>query len=232
MKKERIFWGLFFLLAAVLVILNRFSLFAEISLIRLLVTIALVIWMLQSIIHRSMTGILFSIAFLLICYDDLLPLEPLTPGTLLLAATFASIGFHFLIPHRSGSFDDCREARDWADAAQESVSDNCVRLKTTMGTGIKYVSSADFQQADIECSMGAMKVYFDNAHIVQESAVIRLSARMCGIELYVPRSWNITEACTQTLSNIQESGYCDASVSQMVRIEGKLSLSTVKIIYI
>ena len=65
MKKERIFWGLFFLLAAVLVILNRFSLFAEISLIRLLVTIALVIWLLQSIIHRSMTGILFSIAFLL-----------------------------------------------------------------------------------------------------------------------------------------------------------------------
>ena len=175
MKKERIFWGLFFLLAAVLVILNRFSLFAEISLIRLLVTIALVIWLLQSIIHRSMTGILFSIAFLFICYDDLLPLEPLTPGTLLLAATFASIGFHFLIPRRSGSFDDCREARDWADAAQESVSDNCVRLKTTMGTGIKYVSSADFQQADIECSMGAMKVYFDNAHIVQESAVIRLS---------------------------------------------------------
>ena len=46
MKKERIFWGLFFLLAAVLVILNRFSLFAEISLIRLLVTIALVIWLL------------------------------------------------------------------------------------------------------------------------------------------------------------------------------------------
>ena len=232
MKKERIFWGLFFLLAAVLVILNRFSLFAEISLIRLLVTIALGIWLLQSIIHRSMTGILFSIAFLLICYDDLLPLEPLTPGTLLLAATFASIGFHFLIPHRSGSFDDCREARDWADAAQESVNDNCVRLKTTMGTGIKYVSSADFQQADIECSMGAMKVYFDNAHIVQESAVIRLSAMMCGIELYVPRSWNITESCTQPLSNIQESGYCDASVSQMVRIEGKLSLSTVKIIYI
>ena len=112
MKKERIFWGLFFLLAAVLVILNRFSLFAEISLIRLLVTIALVIWLLQSIIHRSMTAILFSIAFLLICYDDLLPLEPLTPGTLLLAATLASIGFHFLIPHRSGSFDDCREARD------------------------------------------------------------------------------------------------------------------------
>ncbi|MFR9254319.1 MAG: LiaF transmembrane domain-containing protein [Merdibacter sp.] len=111
MKKERIFWGLFFLLAAVLVILNRFSLFAEISLIRLLVTIALVIWLLQSIIHRSMTGILFSIAFLLICYDDLLPLEPLTPGTLLLAATFASIGFHFLIPHRSGSFDDQRSAR-------------------------------------------------------------------------------------------------------------------------
>ena len=62
MKKERIFWGLFFILAAVLVILDRFSFFADISIIRLLITIALALWLFRSIIRRSMTGILFSIA--------------------------------------------------------------------------------------------------------------------------------------------------------------------------
>lgn len=160
MKKERIFWGLFFILAAVLVILDRFSFFAEISIIRLLITIALALWLFRSIIRRSMTGILFSIALLLICYDDVLPLEPLTPATLLLAAALGSIGFYFLLPRRTAHGEQER-----ADTIQESVNDTCVHLRTTMGSGIKYVSSDAFQRADIECSMGTMKVYFDNAHI-------------------------------------------------------------------
>lgn len=85
MKKERIFWGWFF----ILVILERFSFFANVS-----------------IIPRSMTGILFSIALLLICYDDVLPLEPLTPATLLLAAALGSIGFYFLLSRRTARHHD------------------------------------------------------------------------------------------------------------------------------
>lgn len=227
MKKERIFWGLFFILAAVLVILDRFSLFADISIIRLLITIALALWLFRSIIRRSMTGILFSIALLLICYDDVLPLEPLTPATLLLAAALGSIGFYFLLPRRTAHGEQER-----ADTIQESVNDTCVHLRTTMGSGIKYVSSDAFQRADIECSMGTMKVYFDNAHIARESAVIHISAMMCGIELYVPSTWGISIDCAQLLSGIQESGNQGIKGEKQVRIEGKASLSGIKIIYI
>ncbi len=231
MKKERIFWGLFFLLAAVLVLLSRFPLFAEVSLWRIVITIALALWLLQSIMHRSMSGVLFSIALLLICYDDVLPLSPLTPGTLLLAAALGSIGFYFLLP-KHPAYHEEDSHQHWENADTQSFGDAHVQLKTSMGAGIKYVSSNDFQQADIECSMGAMKVYFDNAHILGESAVIHLSAMMSSVELYVPKEWCISQSCVTTLGGVSESGRMDPNPAKQVSLSGKVTLSGVKIIYI
>lgn len=71
-----------------------------------------------------------------------------------------------------------------------------------------------------------------NAHIARESTVIHVSAMMCGIELYVPSTWNISVACVQLLGGIQESGRPGIKGEDQVRIDGKVSLSGIKIIYI
>lgn len=55
---------------------------------------------------------------------------------------------------------------------------------------------------------------------------------MCGIELYVPSTWGISIDCAQLLSGIQESGNQGIKGEKQVRIEGKASLSGIKIIYI
>lgn len=71
MKKQRTFWGMIFLLMAVLVIISRFLPLQAITYRRIVFTVILAAWLLSSLVHRRMSGILFATAFLLILYDDL-----------------------------------------------------------------------------------------------------------------------------------------------------------------
>ena len=69
MRKKNIFWGIFFVLAAVAVVVTQLGIVRHISVWAVLAT-AFWIWVLaESVRHRRFYGIMFSIAFLSIIYD-------------------------------------------------------------------------------------------------------------------------------------------------------------------
>ena len=96
MKKDNVFWGIFFILAAVLLILSQFDFFAGFSLFRILFTILLICWFVHGLSHRDFGGMLFSIAFLCIMFDEFLGIENLTPWPVLGAAALGSIGLNMI----------------------------------------------------------------------------------------------------------------------------------------
>ena len=75
MKKERIFWGLFFIVAAIFLLVSRLGFLGDIGVWSLLLTVFFVACLVKSIAHRSVSGVLFAVAFLCIIYAKPLGIE-------------------------------------------------------------------------------------------------------------------------------------------------------------
>lgn len=111
MKNKNLFWGLFFILAAVLIIVNNLGYFEEISVFKVTVTIILIAVLLKSIRYLSYWGILFPIAFLCIIYAKQWNITALTPGPVLLTALLGSIGLSILFKKNKYWCHDHKEDR-------------------------------------------------------------------------------------------------------------------------
>lgn len=228
MKKKNIFWGVFFLLGAVLLIVSQLGLLSGINLWTALFSILLAAVLIQSILHRSCGGVLFSLAFGCIIYAKPLGLEAITPWPVLCAAALGTIGCRFLFGrkrdyrpnHHEGHFSDI----------QDQISGDTVELETSFGSSIKYVHSERFQRARIHCSFGAMKVYFDNAFIQDGTAVIELDVSFSGVELYIPKDWELICDASVSLGAVETPSQTGGG--PRVTLAGSVSFSGVEVFYL
>lgn len=229
MKKERIFWGLFFIVSAVFLIVSRMGVLGDIGVFSLLLTVFFAACLIKSVVHRSVTGVLFSVAFLCIIYARPLGIESITPWPVLGAALLGSIGFSFLFHPRRSCYHhhhiDSEESVETVDGAQMEFS-------TTFSGSIKYVNSDDFQSARLHCAFGSLKVYFDNAVIQHGEAVLDLDVSFAGVELYIPKNWSLVNKTSTAFGGIDEKNRNDSSGGPVVRLKGKVSFGGVEIVYV
>ena len=62
---------------------------------------------------------------------------------------------------------DCLLKKEYLDG--EIVEDDShIRIGTSFSGSIKYINTDKFEQADLKCHFGSMKVYFDNAVLIME----------------------------------------------------------------
>ncbi len=228
MKNERIFWGLFFIIGAVALIVGKLGFLQGINLWTVALTIFLAACLVKSIISRSMTGLLFSAAFLSIVYDEPLGITALTPWTVLFAALLGSIGFSILRKPRI--YQKCHSHS--AQFAQETVQGQRIYLDASFSGSTKYIRSDDFKGAELHCVCGGMKVYFDNAVIRDGRADLRLDVNLSGVELFVPKEWNVVNEAQITLGDIEEKNRSSSTGVPVLRLIGKMNLSGLTIMYI
>lgn len=225
-KFRNLFWGLFFILSACLVIISQLGV-TQVNLVHLVLTIFLVAIFCQSLYHFNFFGILFPIAFIGIIYAEPLGITNLTPWPILGAALFASIGLSFLIrprhyhTHHGEHFDEIVDTPD----------DSTVDFHVSCGSSIKYINNDNFQGGTIRCSCGAMKVYFDHATLSKKGAKIYLDISLSGVELYIPKEWNVINKINTTLGGVEEKNMHHGTGPELI-LTGNVSLSGVEIIYI
>lgn len=229
MKKERIFWGVFLILGAVLVIANALGLVEGIGFWTVLGTVAFAAILVKSVFSLSFAGIFFSAAFLIILYDEQLQLEAITPWPVLGAALLLSIGFHMLFHKKSHV--KCHSSHTEFDEIINEADGDTIQLSVSFGSAIKYVNSDDFRKAELDCSFGALKVYFDNAMIQQEKALVNMDISFGGVELYIPKTWNVENRVHASLGAIEEKNHNTPDGNHTLVLTGSVSLSGVTIIY-
>lgn len=247
-NRNGIFWGLFLLLSAAILVVSQLHLITyTFSFWTIVATILLAAVLIKSLVYYSIPGSVFSLAFLAILYAKPLGITALVPWTILGAALLISIGlsmiFHPLIArHRPWisyrkNFSKGHHGRfvnfDYNDDPDvKTVDDPDVNVYVKMGSSIRYVKSDDFNTANIDVSMGDAKVYFDNVKI-NDSATINVNVSLGGVELYVPRDWNILKGLDNNMGNISEVGDVEADAdSPDVAITGMISMGNLKIHYI
>jgi predicted membrane protein len=232
MKKERIFWGILFLLVGVSLIINKLGYFPEVNAFSLVLTAFLTVVIVKSLIKLNFAGILFPIAFICIIYDKQLGITSITPWTVLIAALFGSIGLSMIF-NKHNKWVNVNYHNEEHEFEKIDVEDgNYIRFKNSFSGSIKYINTDSFEQGDFNCSFGGLKVYFDNANMKNESAVLRLNASFSGIELFIPKNWRIENKANVVLGAIEEKNKSDQVTTNTLTIIGDIKFSGVEIIYV
>lgn len=240
-KLERILWGLFFIVAAIILVTNKLGIFEGIgtfSIWGLLLAAVLVVCCVKSIAHYNIPGVIFSVAFICIIYAQPLGIAALSPWTILFAAVLGSIGFSIIFHKKKYNNWEKKFERHFEkqfDGQYDTIDqtiDDAVSVKTSFGSSIKYINSDNFQRADIHCSFGGMKVYFDNACIQNGQAEVYLDVSFAGVELFVPKAWTIVNDADFTLSGMDEKNRNQSNGTPVLRLTGSASFSGVTIYYV
>ena len=232
MKKEKIFWGLVLILGGIFLIISKLGYFPDVNVFSILLTVFLVVVIVKSMIHINFAGILFPIAFICIIYDKQLGITDITPWTVLIAALLGSIGLSMIFHKHTKWFNTKHNDEDYKFEKIDVEDESNVRFKTSFGASIKYINTDKFEQADFNCSFGAMKVYFDKAIMSKNNAIVRINASFSGIELYVPKTWNIENKTNVSLGAVSEKNRHDQITTNTLTLVGDITFSGVEIIYI
>ena len=115
---------------------------------------------------------------------------------------------------------------------QEEVVSDTVCASTAFGSSVKYINSGNLKNVNLQCSFGAMKVYFDKAIIQNGIADVWVDVSFAGVELYVPRAWKVVNNVDLSLAGMDEKNRNEAAGDTVLRISGKASFSGITIIYI
>lgn len=234
MKKSKIFWGIFFILAAVIVVISRLGMIPDVGVFSILAT-AFLIWVfVEGIRNLNFFASLFSLAFICIIHDKLLGIEALTPWTVLVAALLLSIGLSMLFQGKRKKSHSIET--DWSSRSNISSSEQCsdehVYCKNIFGVAIRYINSDNFCNAYLENSFGSTSVYFDNAVIQGALADVEIKNSFGETVLYIPKEWKVQKDLKQSFGSVEESGVCVGSSSVTIYVHGETSFGSIEIHYV
>ena len=204
----KILWGLFFILAAVYVVVSKLWIMPEISVFSVLLTVFFIGLFLNGIRNVNFWEILFSIAFICIIYDDWLGITALTPWTVLGAALLGSIGLSLIFKKKSGHSPSISFEFD-SDSDNEDgkyIGEN-IKIDNNFGTAIKYVNSDNFCMADVDNSFGETN-------------------------LYIPKEWKTENNLGQAFGSVKTHGVCEGSSNNTLKLKGETSFGEINIYYI
>ena len=117
-RTNKIFWGVFLVLAAVFLIVSQMGLVEGVGVLSILFAIFWAAQLIAGIVKLSFGRILFSLAFLAIIFDEQLGIEAITPWTVLGAALLGTIGLNMIFRKKRKKYYHYES--NWYGASQES----------------------------------------------------------------------------------------------------------------
>ncbi len=223
---KKIFLGLFFIMIAVLILLNQMGYLINMSIFKLLITVFAGAWFIRGIIRKNFFGIFMPLAILGTIYASELQITNFSPMPILLIALFLSIGFSIMFKKRYF----CHQHRGFERVINEE-DDEEVNVENKFSSSVKYINSDNLKKVNLYSSFGAMKVYFDNAKI-EKDLTINLDISFSGVELYIPKEYKIINKADVSLGGIDEKNKRDVISKKTITITGKVSFAGVEIIYV
>lgn len=234
-------WGIILIGIAVILVLSQLGLLGniKIGLWTLLLTAFFAITLIKSIFCINFSGILFSIAFLCILYDDYLGITALTPWTVLVVAFLGSIGLSMIFhpkrhshPFHHFSHMDFHERESFSEMIDETDGDT-IECKNSFGACIKYINSENFVKGYVDTAFGGTKLYFDKAYIQGDYAELKIHGSFCGIELFVPKTWSVTSQVDVMLAGITEKNpKMHVGGGSKLLLTGDLKFAGIEITYV
>jgi len=231
---KRWFWGILFVIAGAMFLVNSLELFwIHIDTLTLFFTITLSIIIILSIIYFNFVGIIVPLSIIGILFAEPLGITQITPWPILITAVLLSIGLETIFGNKTkgiikfGLFSD-----DYKSEIVDEEDSEEVKYGIKLGSGIKYVNSKNLKKCYLNASLGELKVYFDNCKVSKEGAEIIINASLSEIELFIPKDWNVQLNVSGPLNDVAEKNQKQNTDGPVVTIKGNVSVSELEIFYI
>lgn len=238
-KNSNITWGLIFVAAALLVLLGKLEVFGDISIFTIATGILFIIISIWGLLHRNFYIFLFFLAFFFIISNDailditdgLIDISKITLGPILVAALLGSIGLSMIFPKKNSHIKNYAKKEHFDNIVNEA-DESEVKCYIQFGAVVKYVNTTSLTKADIYCSFGAIKIYFDAAKTKDRTANINLNVSFGGVDIYVPKNWEIDRTASATIGGIDIQGAPDSVTDATVTLTGNVRFGGVTIHYV
>jgi len=240
MSKKSLFWGLFFIFGAGLIIARGLGYLAGITLMNLVITYFMVSIIISSIYQVNFFGIFFPIAVLGIIFGTELGITEFIPVPILAVAFLLSVGLSIIFGKHNKC---CRKFEKHnrnkcnpinCDTVIDVDDEDAFNFGVSFGSSAKYVNSKNFKQANLTCSFGELKLYLDKAEVSKDGATINVDVSFGAVQIYVPREWKTMVGVNAVLAGVDEKPrrYGGEESKALVKITGSATFSGVEIIYI
>lgn len=248
MKRDNIFWGVCFVLGAILLIGSRLWGDYDIGIFKVMVTIICVAIIIRGVPALNFWEILLPIAMLCTLYHEELYLTGLTPWTLFGAAILGSIGLELLFKdkrsrrqHYWRRINGDEQSAEYRQAGQEaqsagtaqgvSYTGEYIRLSNHFSGSTKYINTDKLKNAYFDNSFGSLEIYFDNA-MIQGMADIVADVSFGELVLHIPRTWYFENNVKVFFGSVDEKGRCQSTGAPVIKVSGNVSFGSLVIHYI
>jgi predicted membrane protein len=222
MKKKSVFWGLLFILLGVYLIVSRLGLIPKLPVITIAFTVLFLYIIIRGVIKRNFFMIFLPAALIGCMYAEPWNITRITPWPLLIAALLVSIGLTMI-------FKDSRKKTEWKKVTQEDSSEIMYNL---FGEINKYVNDSSFSKAVIKNTFGQSNVYFNNAIIANNHAVVEVDNSFGEVDLYLPGTWRVDVQRECAFGVVQMHGNGNADVdAPLVQILANCSFGEINIYF-
>ena len=234
--KRNWFWGIICILGAILIFGNLFGFLPfTFSLWKIIGTLICLSVIIDGIKERSFYSPLFGIVIIFYLFRKDLGFEDISfwllmVGTWLLAWGLTSI-FH---PEKNHIKVNKQIDINFGDDDTENVeysTNSIINITSSFGEKVQYIQTNDLQYVTIDSKFSGLKLYFDQATI-QNQATIEIDGNFTGIQLYVPKEWNVQSHVRAFFGGVDEKGQPSSSGYPTLNITGRVHFGGVEIHYI
>lgn len=240
MKTWNIFWGLGFILAAVLIILDATDAIApltsfvgDISIFAIILGLLLFAYIISRLITGKIASVFFPLSFIFMLFEEniakLANLENediISNWLVLLIALFLTIGFSFLIPHSEKS----KGHRGNRGISVEITGNSA---ESSFGASSIYVDCASFSPAHVENSFGACTIHFENVENYRGGQTLHIENSFGSMCINVPSGWVVNSSIENNLGGCSKQ--TDATPNDcgpLLYIKGENNLGALSIRFV
>lgn len=246
MRKGRLFWGIFALIGAVILLGSQLNWFDyPYSPWILILTLFLVATLITSLVSIWLTGTIFSLAALSIVYANVLGIEHISIWLIILIAILVDIGvsllFHPWLARRHHRqimgktahhhFEENIHSRQFSSHNEDEDTELYFIDKLTSST--RYLHNKQLERVVFEVSAGELKAYFDDVTVANSELIVDLNVTMGQVELFIPKEWQISNELAYAMSTVNVPKKLTSEMDTvLVHLRGKINFAEVNVHYI
>lgn len=235
MKTGRIFWGVGFILLALIFILDAvgvmipfMSAVGEISILSAVLGLLVMSYAVSRLIMGKVSHIFVPLAALFIIFEKNIAFlcgrenpDLINNWLVLGCAILLSIGFRILFPNTGNH----RIFNTKVTVNQPSGS----HLTSNLSSKVAYIDASDFQRETAKNELGSLTVNFSNADLYQGGGELYVRNDLGSVEINVPSSWQFTHNIENNLGTVNAARQDSNSTGPMLIIKGENNIGSISI---
>ena len=230
MKTGKLFWGLGFLLAAALIILDALGIIpsllsaaGEVSVFALILGLLLLCYAIARLFKGRISAIFFPLAFIFLLFEKNISMllgyegaDLINNWLVLLIALLLHVGFAILLP--SSTFH--------RKHANVSINSDSKLNSTTV-----YVDCASFTPNTVKNKLGECTVHFQNVERYEGEQTLNISNSLGAMTINVPSSWTLISDVDNSMGAVETPAPHDGG-GPVLYIKGTNSMGALEINFV